>query len=64
MDLSVWNGLQTRDPAAAAPFYANVFDWVGDRNKMGFFAVLHDPQGGVFHVMQSDPAFIDAPPGA
>lgn len=32
--------------------------------QMGFFAVLQDPQGGVFHVMQSDPQFVDPPPGA
>lgn len=123
----VWNELQTRDGATAAAFYAQAFDWVGDRNEsgytvfvrdgrrhagmiemdenwganippnwavyflvtdldatlaraqdlggnvivpktpagqMGFFAVLQDPQGGVFHVMQSDPTFVDPPPGA
>jgi hypothetical protein len=31
---------------------------------MGFFAVLQDPQGGVFTVMESDPTSIDPPPGA
>lgn len=32
--------------------------------EMGHFAVLQDPQGGVFNVMQTDPAFVDPPPGA
>lgn len=31
---------------------------------MGDFAVLQDPQGAVFTVMQIDPAYVDPPPGA
>jgi len=122
----VWNELQTRDSAAAKPFYSAVFDWTYgsapggyilcqtdgrtqagiiqmDENwskdvpnnwgvyfmvtdlaasvakaaelggsimvpptsagEMGNFAVIQDPQGGVFTIMQFDGP-VDPPPGA